>query len=933
MTLACPHLQHDDITNALRTVSKNKHRTNLVAIFGRSDVDQVKVDADTWDVRRPTCELDLRSMLPAKATDDQRMVFLLDWTAHQLPADLEARFASGSIRRVSPHAQLANRFGARDVDSRLINSGLSRVVLGKPELQLDRVPGSLLTARDAQRRFLKAWAGLQLPDPCNLAQAIAALLNNDRGAVLASHAETHGDWRELAGELSGFFADRFAPLGASLFKAWLQNQVTRWLEILLLLDAHDQRGDMVAAGILEGRLLDLAPGYGNLLFTTFDPMAPQNAQRIKPGQILAELPADLLNEDRLLAAEKLLPHKGFATTLAASDYLPSGLTFRQQALAAALNGVIQQGDDAALTQLKTCHDRLTGHHLYPTVKSTLQDAWRMACRLAQYWLRRQPEPEPGFGTAYEPAESLAQAYVNEGGFIDWARSVLRAAPQGEANLDQAMRALLKSIDTLRQQDDQRFAEALLAWHQSGKQGKRLCPIAEVSQRFIGDFMADINHPMLVILMDGMSWCNAVQLLHKLENEQWLPIRWRPKSHRHLGYLPPVIAELPTITKISRAAFFAGRADTRTINPKTGDDIKRWSRNTKLLKAIGEGGQPDLFLRGQLTENGQQLSNKVRKSIQNTQNPVVAVVVNTLDENLKGSDQVLLDYSAEQTRIVPLEKLLEAAAEAERVVLLASDHGHVLGESMVPHQQPISKHPENGARWRCLADDEPVYPFEMVLPDHLWRPKGVHRVAAIWDDQVRHSGYHYGEHGGLSQAEVVTPTILLAPEWLAQLKGPDLPDLATHPHLPPAWWDLDKPVKLPTHQATTHTPVRQKLAQAALPLDLPTPAAPAPQSTEHHPLVVAFEKSPIFKTSVRDELSPSQCAKLLTYLDILLKQGPQLDKATFARSALIRPHRVPGMIASLGVLNLDGYAILNYEHKTDQVTLDVELLKQQYGLTP
>ena len=59
--------------------------------------------------------------------------------------------------------------------------------------------------------------------------------------------------------------------------------------------------------------------------------------------------------------------------------------------------------------------------------------------------------------------------------------------------------------------------------------------------------------------------------------------------------------------------------------------------------------------------------------------VVAVVVNAIDEQLKGSIQVGVDYS--RAPILPLEALLSAAEVAERAVLLVADYGHVPGDAM------------------------------------------------------------------------------------------------------------------------------------------------------------------------------------------------------------------------------------------------------------
>ena len=332
-------------------------------------------------------------------------------------------------------------------------------------------------------------------------------------------------------------------------------------------------------------------------------------------------------------------------------------------------------------------------------------------------------------------------------------------------------------------------------------------------------------------------------------------------------------------------------------------------------------------------DGEMLHADVRKAIDGD-DAVVGVVVNAIDEELKGSSQVTLDYS--QVPIKPLSGLMNAAWGKERIVMLVSDHGYVLGDAIKPHDHPMPGKRPGGKRWRTLGPDDELFPFELELPEGCWKPRGTERIAAIWDEKVAHGHPSHGVHGGLSLSEVVTPALVLAPEWLHQITGEEGCELETRPFPLPGWWDLEVQAPRGAQQEKPKRKPREKAQQAVLPLPgiepPPQPAPAAEKPSEEPPLVVALRKSRTFKANV-DGKEPDDVERTLRHLAVLVEAGGSMSDRDFARRCQTRPHRVAGLVARMGILlNLDGYAMVEHDRAGRQVKLHRQRLEAQYGVT-
>jgi hypothetical protein len=80
---------------------------------------------------------------------------------------------------------------------------------------------------------------------------------------------------------------------------------------------------------------------------------------------------------------------------------------------------------------------------------------------------------------------------------------------------------------------------------------------------------------------------------------------------------------------------------------------------------------------------------------------------------------------------------------------------------------------------------------------------------------------------------------------------------------------------------------------------------------------------------RAALSDTQVESFLT---ALTSRGGVMTTAALGRALELAPFRLTGLVALLGrVLNIDGFRVVGRSESADEITLDVELLKRQFGL--
>jgi len=288
-----------------------------------------------------------------------------------------------------------------------------------------------------------------------------------------------------------------------------------------------------------------------------------------------------------------------------------------------------------------------------------------------------------------------------------------------------------------------------------------------------------------------------------------------------------------------------------------------------------------------------------------------VVVNAIDDHLARSEQLRMQWSTKG--ILPLGWLLEAARDAGRIVVLASDHGHVL-----EHRTELQRSTgEGGERWRS-GGDPPSEGEVSVAGPRVLAAGG--RCVLAWSEGIRYSPKKNGYHGGASAQEVIAPLIVLAPSVVDELEG-----WSEAPYDPPAWWLGEPASALPPpvepDAALEPTPGEQLVLDRPVPIQqLPSWIADLLASD-----LFAAQRSSAGRTPIPDE----RMAAILSALDA---HGGRMLREALARACDIPPLRLTGTLAAMrALLNVDGYAVIAVDDASGDVTLDRDLLAEQFGL--
>jgi hypothetical protein len=529
---------------------------------------------------------------------------------------------------------------------------------------------------------------------------------------------------------------------------------------------------------------------------------------------------------------------------------------------------------------------------------------QMASRLLR-WLGTHDVQVPA------PPRSLSEAaadHLSNGGFVDWARLSLRAG-DAVGELSEAYARLFAAVTRVREQQASQFARLLVDWTAADRRAGDLVPVEQFLEEIVAPLAA--HRPVLLIVIDGMSVAVCRELLTDLARRDWIPLCEASRVQNRPG-----LATIPSVTEYARTSLLCGRLQRGAA----ADEQAGFAQHPALLAQCRAANPPVLFHKVSLQESQDAvLAKEVRETIQSSHRRIVGVVVNAVDDHLLKGDQIDTRWSHDEIRVLPA--LLYEARNAGRLVVLVSDHGHILD------CQTDFRPADGGERWRTAigepAADEFLVRGRRVLVDGQ-------ELIAPWSERVRYGIKKNGYHGGLSPQEMIVPIVVLS--------NTDEPPTGwkEQPVDVPAWWDepLVAPIAdIPVPRLKPIKPRGGRLFELEETDETKQETAPTQTADAAPAWIRRLLASPVYQDQKRlagRGLPPDEV--LTRFLSELDNRGGKLTSVALARALAFPEVRLPGFLAKAQrLLNVDGYAVLNRDDASNTIELNRDLLLKQFDL--
>lgn len=894
------------------------------------------------------------------------LVVLTDRTEDDLGPGLCAHLLWNRLRTPDPWAIVRQGFAATGIDPALTNVADSREV----------ATGLLAVAPREPDRWPAAPAGVLTRDHAFTAVAVRTLgLTGPVGA--APDVAAVFDW-----SLQPDVADRLAALRidagdvvADALVDWVAGRAGSAATFLRSLLRAGELRDVVPLGLVIGLLAEAQGSAGAegqtarealvRLESRFSGRRPDGAVASSWGQEAAAAVRRAATDgdhrtdhDRALGrADDLLVGVQASRLAARSTLLASGLTARLAVLAEALHAaavVVPAGTGTVVDG-----PLVDGPLVAPERAAAVEAAWKAVVEHS-LWGANDPRHAPSVAavrlTRWLAAGSAAEwaRYGGVDGFVvlsrrhldvdAWVDSALHDAERGvaDADLGSALAAVLTAARVRRAAHDTAFATALADHTRTGQDIQsddlhhKVVHLEDVLPSIVLPVVRQA--PVLLLVLDGMSAAVATEVLAAATGASsgWVEALWKWPEQRVAA-----LAVLPTLTTVSRTSLLSGEL-------RTGEQREEQAGFAAVTGAYGVRGV--LFHKRELdtSKPGHELADDVAAAIDDIDGRhLVACVLNTIDDALDRSDPGGTDWNL--ATIKHLRPLLDRARLAGRVVVLTSDHGHVIERRAGTQRSfaEISSGRSRAAASGAAGEGEVLVEGRRVL-EH-----GGRAVLAV-DELLRYGPLKAGYHGGASPAEVVVPVAFLVPGAVPE--GADLLVLA--PPQEPVWWSsatgaavaraaeglvvqpaVPAPSKRTRSRATPSSDDSMTLFDVAAPDPAAAQAQRAPVAdagTLFAPLADAVVTSATFaaqkRLAGRGIPEDDQVRAALTAL--LGAPANRLSQAQFAAAMRVAVTSVFGVLPQVQrLLNVEGYPVIARDADGVTVVLDEALLREQFGVDP
>jgi hypothetical protein len=817
--------------------------------------------------------------------DGERLVLLTDLRDDDLGDGVLAHLSQQTVRSVEPWDLVRQMFGAARLDPRLVRTGRWVAdALGdfaSPE-GWPAPPGTVLTRDHA----LRCLAGEVLGVPRDRLDSAGLLeWSTDAPAQLRFAALPEA----IADELTTYLVEVAGPAAVPILAAVRAGHGVDAVPLGLLAGViwprDATREPAVRLAVARTRL---EPRLAGLRLTDAQASAFHEAAE---AWVYRTVDSGARGETMkaLRRAEAIAAELDVTDLLGASVLLPTGFEQRMRSFAEAVRIAVPAGGAAvngAVTKVQAALADVEAHRAVDPVRV---ETARMAVRLLR-WLATADGPAP------TTLLDALHRHVREDGWVDRARLDLFAGDP-DALVADVYGAVHRAVDTRRAQHDRQFATLLAEATAVESPPGKLLRVEDLLDRVVRPILAR-GRRVLLLVLDGMGVAAATELADSIvRSGGWAELT--PDGGPRTG----VLAALPTITEVSRCSLLSGRIAAGTQAAERAAFEAAFPRSVLLHKAALRSAA------------GSTLDADVLAALGDPELPVVAAVVNTIDDALDRSDPGTTVWSDDTIRAV---RHLLASAQ-DRVVVVTSDHGHVVDRGPESVFRPSGT---SDNRWRP-ATSPPSEGEIAVRGSRVAAGDG--NVVLPWREELRYGPRKAGYHGGASPAEAVIPLLLFSAVDDARLPGwGDAPVAA------PDWWREPLPeessgVLAPRARKGTPPP-----AQSETLFEVPAaaPTAPAAQPPDFVETLVA---SDLYRQR-RGTRAPMPDERVAALLRVLLASGGRATMDSLAAQAGVPAHRIGGTITALRkLLQVEGYAVLTIDPDGQTVKLDKDLLIEQFHL--
>ncbi len=838
--------------------------------------DQIDIDGRPTRIREARSALRLREVLHEDRAEAD-LVILTDLDARAFGRENLAKVALRRIEPVQPWPVVRTLFGVASVDPRLVrHAWMAERLLQAPTADRAIAGGTL--------DFETAWSivlggfGLRSAQP-----------SEEEFLEAASRPEFAQAYQALPAE------------GCEEFKRIIEDSLNRFGTTVLAVVERGYADQVLAAGLVaqclfevhDSEALPIRGAFGE----RFGVRSVDGVVASRWGSAVRKLiskpdSAALASRVRAQADALLVGDLGGAALAHASSDLPSGLTQRVHIVAKCVERTLSADpSEQALCDLRDAVRRVK-HHVMAEAHGDADRA-SMAFRLVR-WLA-EPRPDPA------GLEAAIRRYAEEECWVDRARVAVR---DGESvpEARHAYQALAQRVGQERAKLNASVAPAAIA---ASLPAGGLIGVEHVLEKVVAPLAA--VQPLALIVMDGLSHAVALDLVRALEEVAWR--RYRPRA----SAVPPlVLSTIPTVTEFARTSLLCGAL-------RDGGQTQERDGFSAFLRSqlLGGAGAPTVFHKDKLDDESSKVEEAIRSNAK-----VIACVVNAIDAQLDGSDQLRAHWNL---RTVPVfGRLVRACELAGRAIVLVSDHGHLVEEAT----EQLSG---NGvgtlmvaARWR--ASDGVLRPGELRAEGPRVRVNGGVCVVAA-DERVRYGSRHAGYHGGVTVQELACPLHVLVHSG----NDANLSDWVPVESTEPSWWQIDGRVQAAARPAPIAPRPRTRLtADPVVGGGLFEPIG--------DPWIAALFTSAVYADqrtlAGRAPLPDDQARRVLeAFVQHASPAGGPIkltEQALAARLELNVADLRRRVTLLRNLLNVDGYEVLAQPDR-DSLTLDVDLLKTQFSI--